>query len=41
LHHSTAAAQLWADIKNALVHMVDGRATIPLVILVTSHAPRQ
>jgi type II secretory pathway predicted ATPase ExeA len=25
--------QLWADIKKALVHMVDERATIPLVIL--------
>src|SRR3954462_3683682 len=25
--------QLWADIKKALIHMVDERATIPLVIL--------
>ena len=25
--------QLWADIKNALVHMVDERGTVPLIVL--------
>lgn len=30
-------AQLWRDIKNALVHMVDERATMPVIIIDEAH----